>query len=121
MCSGIFLKTSLAEGEVVEVDPNRVMTCNTTWNFPLKKRSRGKRPNSKFRDGKVATPVKAQEPNQTMPSNNVAAAREPDRFDCNKGFFSINRACGQCQGTGQIIADPAPLAAGKNGYTGNEP
>ena len=42
MYSETFLKTFSAEGEEVEVDPNRVMTCNTTWNSPLKKPSEGK-------------------------------------------------------------------------------
>ena len=30
-----------------------------------------------------------------------------------QGFFTINRTCGQCQGAGQIIADPCPTCRGQ--------
>ena len=34
-------------------------------------------------------------------------------FAFNKGFFTVNRACGQCQGTGQIISDPCTTCRGQ--------
>lgn len=30
-----------------------------------------------------------------------------------QGFFTINRTCGQCQGTGQIISEPCPTCRGQ--------
>lgn len=42
-----------------------------------------------------------------------SACRGMGQIRLQQGFFTINRPCGQCQGTGQIIVDPCPTCRGR--------
>ena len=110
---GDILKTSSEEGEEAEVDRSRAMTCNIIWNFPLKKRSKGKTPSSKSRDGKAVIPAKAREPNRPMPSNNVAAARAPDRFDCSRDSLRSTGPAGNVREPGRLLRTPVLRGRGQ--------
>ena len=42
-----------------------------------------------------------------------SACRGAGQIRLQQGFFTINRTCGQCQGSGQIIADPCKACRGQ--------
>lgn len=42
-----------------------------------------------------------------------SACRGMGQIRLQQGFFTINRPCGQCQGSGHIIADPCPTCRGR--------
>ena len=81
----------------------------------------GKTPSSKSRDGKAVIPAKAREPNRPMPSNNVAAARAPDRFDCSRDSLRSTGPAGNVREPGRLLRTPVLRAAVKDGCIGNAP
>ncbi len=52
----------------------------------------------------------AKSPTDTKP---CPGCRGTGQIRLQQGFFSLNRTCGQCQGAGQIIANPCPTCRGQ--------
>ena len=87
-------------------------TCATTWRFHSRKRPKAPKRRSRSLDRPRArrAAAAARRPGRKPITCPQCQGRGQLRYQ--QGFFTVARTCGQCRGSGSIIAKPCPTCRG---------
>ena len=87
-------------------------TCATTWRSRSRSRPRARRRRFRFPGRRRARPARAPaRPTGSKPTT-CPQCKGRGQLRYQQGFFTVARTCGQCRGTGSVIAKPCTTCRG---------